>query len=147
MSKRKKTLLKILISVLLLALLFWNWILLGLLNLGFYIPLLLAPGITVMDSASTYGHVIGNGNGIQFFGAALVEAKNRELLERQVAQLQESYDVVEAVKQEGDTAELPDYMVRLDFSLEGLQDGKTEYYIVYYCCSHPLSNPLDVRGH
>ena len=126
------------------ALLFyWNsFILRGLVS-DFKSELRAAEGIEIVETVSDYGKLNGNGNGINYFGAVLVKVDNPDVLDTLVS-LNKDFDVMNYYKQEKREIDLR-YAERAHLSFENLS---TDYYVVwFYQSEHPMSNPLDIKGH
>jgi hypothetical protein len=125
------------------ALLFyWNsFILRGLVS-DFKSELRAAEGIEIVETVSDYGKLNGNGNGINYFGAVLVKVENPDVLDTLVS-LNKDFDVMNYYKQEKREIDL-DYAEHAHLSFENHGD----YYVVwFYQGEHPMSNPLDIKGH
>lgn len=125
------------------ALLFyWNsFILRGLVS-DFKAELRAAEGIEIVETVSDYGKLNGNGNGINYFGAVLVKVDNPDVLDTLVS-LNKDFDVMNYYKQENREIDL-NYAEHAHLSFESHGD----YYVVwFYQGEHPMSNPLDIKGH
>jgi hypothetical protein len=126
------------------ALLFyWNsFILRGLVS-DFKSELRAAKGIEIVETVSDYGKLNGNGNGINYFGAVLVKVDNPDVLDTLVS-LNKDFDVMDYYKQEKREIDL-NYAEHAHLSFENLSP---DYYVVwFYQGEHPMSNPLDIKGH
>ena len=126
------------------ALLFyWNsFILRGLVS-DFKSELRAAEGIEIVETVSDYGKLNGNGNGINYFGAVLVKVDNPDVLDTLVS-LNKDFDVMNYYKQENREIDL-NYAEHAHLSFENLSP---DYYVVwFYQGEHPMSNPLDIKGH
>ena len=125
------------------ALLFyWNsFILRGLVS-DFKSELRAAEGIEIVETVSDYGKLNGNGNGINYFGAVLVKVEGPDVLDTLVS-LNKDFDVMDYYKQENREIDL-NYAEHAHLSFENHGD----YYVVwFYQGEHPMSNPLDIKGH
>ena len=121
----------------------WNYILLRGLVSDFKSELRAAKGIEIVETVSDYGKLNGNGNGINYFGAVLVKAENPDVLDTLVS-LNKDFDVMDYYKQEKREIDL-NYAEHAHLSFENLS---TDYYVVwFYQGEHPMSNPLDIKGH
>ncbi|MBO5778592.1 MAG: hypothetical protein J6R82_03390 [Clostridia bacterium] len=104
-----------------------------------------AEEIAVIESKSVCGKLNGNGNGMNFFAAALVKA-TPEALDAVVSALSEEHERVSYVKQTAAKIDLSYLEHRtLIYDHKDYSDG--EYYTVYVYDSGLKSFPLDVRGH
>lgn len=125
------------------ALLFYrnSFILRGLVS-DFKSELRAAEGIEIVETVSDYGKLNGNGNGINYFGAVLVKVDNPDVLDTLVS-LNKDFDVMNYYKQENREIDL-NYAEHAHLSFENHGD----YYVVwFYQGEHPMSNPLDIKGH
>ncbi len=121
----------------------WNYILLRGLVSDFKAELRAAEGIEIVETVSDYGKLNGNGNGINYFGAVLVKAENPDVLDTLVS-LNKDFDVMDYYKQEKREIDL-NYAEHAHLSFENLSP---DYYVVwFYQGEHPMSNPLDIKGH
>ncbi len=121
----------------------WNYILLRGLVSDFKAELRAAEGIEIVETVSDYGKLNGNGNGINYFGAVLVKAENPDVLDT-IVSLNRDFDVMDYYKQEKREIDL-NYAEHAHLSFENLS---TDYYVVwFYQGEHPMSNPLDIKGH
>lgn len=121
----------------------WNSMLLRGLVSDLKSELRAAKGIEIIETVSDYGKLNGNGNGINFFGAVLVKAENPDVLDTLVS-LNKDFDVMDYYKQEKRKIDL-NYAEHAHLSFENLSP---DYYVVwFYQSEHPMSNPLDIKGH
>lgn len=104
--------------------------------------------VEILELQSVCGKLNGNGNGMSYFGAALVEADSVEQMDTLAAELKADYDAVEYMLQEGPEVHSP-YLEHKKLSFDGdkLQEGSTCYCIYFYIHDHPSSNLFDIRGH
>lgn len=102
----------------------------------------------IIDKASVYGKLNGNGNGIQFFGAVLVEGESEESISTIVADLSGQYEEVGYAKQHNSEIKVKYLEHRtLQFSFSSFLENK-QYYIIYFFNSqNPYSWPFDLAGH
>ena len=126
-----------------LVLLYWNQLILN----GMIIDTLsemnaLDIGHTEIESA--YGKLNGNGNGINYFVAILIQTDDPAEIERLVAVLEEKYDDAGYYKQEKNKIESK-YLEHRD--LYFFNYATRGYVVWFYESSHPLSNPIDPNGH
>ena len=107
-----------------------------------------ADGIEILDIRSDYGKLVGNGNGIEYYGAVLVKASSEEDVQKVVAELKDDYEVIryrEQMDKVVDAEYLPGvyYMVE-DYVFELSADS---LYSIYFITTHEDSNMLDPKGH
>lgn len=107
-----------------------------------------ADGIEILDTRSDYGKLVGNGNGIEYYGAVLVKASSEEDVQKVVAELKDDYEVIRYREQTDkvvDAEYLPGvyYMVE-DYVFEQSADS---LYSIYFIMTHEDSNLLDPKGH
>ena len=102
----------------------------------------------IVDSVSVCGKLVGNGNGMQFYGAVLVESHSET-------------DVSEFVDSLGSEFEVVGYCVQTDSQIKTdalnghfysqyenfPNDGKTYYTIYYFNSNHKYSTDFDIRAH
>ena len=104
-------------------------------------------GVEVVEIKSATGKLAGNGNGIDYVGAALICGGEAEA-KKAADSLSNDFDIVGYVEQTDSNIDIyvwernsPSYDT--DFNAEA---DKT-YYTVYFQHSTKLSNEHDVRGH
>lgn len=140
----------VIVQVLLVALFFsFNDILLGSMTRSFRRGIQQSDtAVEILDIQSVCGKLNGNGNGINYFGAALVKADSVKQMDTLAAELMEDFDTVEYTLQEGVVVEIP-YLEhrKLSFDDTELQEGETYYCIYFYIHDHPASNIFDIRGY
>lgn len=140
----------VIVQVLLVALFFsFNDILLGSMTRSFRRGIQQSDtAVEILDIQSVCGKLNGNGNGINYFGAALVKADSVKQMDTLAAELMEDFDAVEYTLQEGVVVEIP-YLEhrKLSFDDAELQEGETYYCIYFYIHDHPASNIFDIRGY
>lgn len=103
-------------------------------------------GIELIETQSAYGKLNGNGNGFNYFGAALVKADDTAVLDELIKKLDTGFEIVGYEAQRGTKIEIK-YLEHHDlyYEIEPSADG---YYTVYfYNSSHPKTNPLDLKGY
>ena len=121
----------------------WNSILLRGFVSDFKSEIRAAEGIEIVETVSDYGKLNGNGNGINYFGAVLVKVEDPGVLDTLVS-LNRDFDVINYYKQEKREIDL-NYAEHAHLSFENLSP---DYYVVwFYQSEHPMSNPLDIKGH
>ncbi|MGO4540059.1 hypothetical protein [Paenibacillus sp. 2TAB19] len=102
----------------------------------------------LVDSISSAGKLVGNGNGMQFFGAILIKSELAlEELDHYFSKYREKDGFYIVEKQ---TSRQIDVIDHGDLTFKALKADQilTDYYIVYTWGSsdYPLSD-LDLRGH
>jgi len=105
--------------------------------------------VTIIEKHSEYGKLIGNGNGIQFFGVLLVQTTDVSELDKIKSELSGDFEAVEYCKQTTQKLQVKHYEhgPAINFSTDVSAEGE-EYYCIYFFNSHhPLSNPLDIKGY
>lgn len=102
----------------------------------------------IIDKASIYGKLNGNGNGIQFFGAVLIEGESEESISTIVKELSDQYEEVSYTKQHNSEIKVKHLEHRtLQFSFSSFSENK-QYFIIYFFNSqNPYSWPFDLAGH
>ena len=102
----------------------------------------------ILDRASVHGKLNGNGNGVQFFGAVLVEGIAEEEIRQIIEQLSDEYEEVNYAQQSGNEIQLRHLEHRKPrFSYSSFAENK-QYYMIYFIESeHPYANPMDLSGH
>ena len=139
-----------LLSLLLLAILFfvnWNTLLLFQMDNTFTSAINNNNDIALIETQSVCGKLNGNGNGIQFFGAALITTQSKTDLDLLVQQLSSKYDIVQYAVQTGskiETTYLEHASLQFDSDASNI-DGA--YIVYYYNSTHYLSNDWDLVGH
>lgn len=104
--------------------------------------------IELVETKSVYGKLNGNGNGIDFFGAALIRSDSEEAINELVSNLQEKYETVEYSPQNGN-AVVSKYLEhrKLSFNHSFDSSDKSKYYTVYFFTHHKNANYMDPWGH
>ena len=142
----------VIICTLLMALvgvfIYFNDILSGNMTRSFRREIKQSTSVQLIETVAAYGKLNGNGNGMNYFGAALVTADNAEDVDTLVAELEKKFDTVGSTLQEGTQVNVS-YLEHstLFFDEAAFQDDQTYYCIYYYVHEHPYSNILDIRGH
>ncbi len=103
-------------------------------------------GIEVIEYASIHGKLNGNGNGISYFGAALINADDEDLLDAVLEKIKgERYKIVEYSAQKGQ-AVVSSYLEHGSITFKThIENGK--YIIVFFFTDHPKSDMCDLAGH
>lgn len=106
------------------------------------------PNVELLETESICGKLNGNGNGMNYFGAALVKAASDEDMDTLVSELKEDFETVGYTVVDGHKLEIP-YLEhdRLTFDDTDLQKGETYYCVYFYVHEHPASNIFDIRGY
>ncbi|MGN0375232.1 MAG: hypothetical protein ACI4EN_06995 [Butyrivibrio sp.] len=107
----------------------------------------LPEGAVLLDSVSVAGKVSGNGNGMQFFGAILIESE-LTMDEIKAHYKQFSGNQFEYIVESQEQKEIRVIDRGCSFSYLNDKEDFRNYYIIYTWGSsdYPLSN-LDLRGH
>ncbi len=100
----------------------------------------------ILELKSVYGKLNGNGNGTQYFGAALLKAESVKDLDALVAALEEKFEVVEVLEQQGAKIESR-HLEHRELKFTAALDQNTAYIAVCFYDSTRNSNPLDIAGH
>ena len=104
--------------------------------------------VQVLDTASVYGKLEGNGNGIQFYGAILVEAETEEKVAALVAELSDRYEEVGYAKQTDNAIQNKHLEHRtLAFSYPSFSENKNYFMIWFFNSQHDFAWALDLLGH
>lgn len=149
MSKKKMVVLISagILAVLVIGIACWNAIHLFFLSSDFKQQIKGTDGIQFQQMQSTYGKLVGNGNGIQFFGAALVSAESEEQVRQLVAELDEDFEVV-GYREQTNRVISSKYLEHQTLYFTELDVSNGECYQIYFFVSDsPYNNPFDVRGH
>ena len=101
----------------------------------------------IIEVRDTYGKLIGNGNGIQYFGAALLEKDAITDPDALLADLDAKFEVVGILDQKGNSVDVK-YLEHQSLNYgSALEPGK-EYVTVFYFNSwDENSNEFDLLGH
>lgn len=105
-----------------------------------------AEGIELIETQSAYGKLNGNGNGFNYFGAALVKTDDPALLDELIKKLDTSFEIAGYTSQTGTKIENK-YLDRPDLYYETEPDGDGYYTVYFFNSSHPRTNPLDPNGY
>ncbi len=104
-------------------------------------------GIKIVEVQSVYGKLNGNGNGIGYFGAALVERRSVSDIDEVVNSLDDDFEIVEFKSQTTKSLRTK-YLEHKNITFKTDIDGSDNYICIYfYNSNHPMSSPLDVSGH
>lgn len=104
--------------------------------------------VELLETDAICGKLNGNGNGMNYFGAALVRADSTEAMDTLASELKEDFETVGYTVVDGYALEIP-YLEHgsLTFDYTDFQQNETYYCIYYYIHSHPASNIFDIRGY
>ena len=104
--------------------------------------------LELLEVKSTYGKLNGNGNGIQYFAAALVLSRSEADVEKCVEQLAKMYEVA-GYSPQYDSQICSDYLEhrKISFQHSNFSVDGMYYQIFFYCSHHMLSNESSVLGH
>lgn len=100
----------------------------------------------IIETERVYGKLNGNGNGIAFFGAALVKKSAVTDMDGLLAQLDKEYENVGAVEQKGQKVESK-YLEHRSLTYDTPVPDDGGYITVYFYTSHPDSDLRDPAGH
>ncbi len=153
MKKKKAAILAIIVWILLIlsivVYIFFNDILLGAMTISFRRGIRGAEtAVRLLEVESVCGKLNGNGNGMNYFGAALVTADTPEDMDILVAELEQKFDTVGYAIQEGTRVNVNHLQYReLNFDDTKFNENETYYCIWFYVQEHPNSNIFDIRGY
>lgn len=104
-------------------------------------------GAKVVETKSVYGKLNGNGNGINYFGAALVRIDSVKDIDLLIAKLDEQFEYVDyCVPDESEIRS--ECLEHRKLSYDTVIDGSDEYISVFFYVSHhPDSDLCDLAGH
>jgi len=103
--------------------------------------------IELIETKSVYGKLNGNGNGIDFFGAALVTADSEESVKALTALLDEKFWAAEysiQTEKEIKTKYLVHEKLSFDYDFDESDDT---YYLVFFFENDKRANLMDLKGH
>lgn len=146
----KKTIVKtvIVIAVVMAVVLLLNWNNILLFQMMQKLENCVRQDVQVLDTASVYGKLEGNGNGIQFYGAILVEAETEEKVAALVAELSDRYEEVGYAKQTDNAIQNKHLEHRtLAFSYPSFSENKNYFMIWFFNSQHDFAWALDLLGH
>lgn len=135
--------------VLLSVFIFFNDILLGNMTRSFRREIRKSEAaVELLEVKSVCGKLNGNGNGMNYFGAALMTADSAEDMETLTAALEREFETVGYVIQEGTQVDVPHLEHRkLFFDDINFRENETYYCVWFYIHEHPNSNIFDLRGY
>lgn len=104
--------------------------------------------VELLEVENICGKLNGNGNGMNYLGAALVKAGSDQAMDALVADLSSDFDTLGYTVVDGKQLEIP-YLEHGNISFDDteLQDGETYYCVYFYVHEHPASNIFDIRGY
>ncbi len=101
----------------------------------------------IIELKGTYGKLYGNGNGIQYFGAALLEKNAVDDLNGLIAELDSKYEIVGLLDQNYNSIDIK-YIEHEPLSYASVLEQEKDYITVFFFISwYKGSNNLDLRGH
>lgn len=104
--------------------------------------------VTILDDACVYGKLNGNGNGINYYGAALITSESEAALEELVKTLDDRFEIAGYDLQNGKQVESKYLEHRsLSFAYNDFLGGQKYYIVYFYNSQSNLSNPFDLAGH
>ncbi len=101
----------------------------------------------IVEDQSVYGKLIGNGNGIQYFGCVLILKDSLKDEKALMEELGERFESVGCRRQEGQ--EISEKYLehrRLQYDTP-IDDGQTYLTVYFFNSRHPDSHEWDVAGH
>ena len=102
--------------------------------------------IQIVETASLYGNLCGNGNKINYFGAVLVEKESLEDIDELIAVLDNDFEFVAYCDQKTQKVEYI-YLERFNPSYETDVSGGEYVSIMFFNSWHPNSDMRDPLGH
>ena len=102
--------------------------------------------IQIVETASVYGNLFGNGNKINYFGAVLVEKESLEDIDALIAVLDEEFEFVGYCDQKTQKVEYK-YLERFNPSYETDVSGGDYVSIMFFNSWHENTNNFDILGH
>ena len=104
--------------------------------------------VELLEIQSICGKLNGNGNGMNYLGAALVQSDSAAQMDALAAELKSDFDVVDYIVLEGKQLDIP-YLEHgnLTFDYTDFREGQSYYCIYFYIHEHPASNIFDIRGY
>ena len=101
----------------------------------------------IIEEQSVYGKLNGNGNGIQYFGAVLVRKDAIEDIDALLAELDETFEIVECIEQNGSTIVSRHLQHRTLTYDTPITSENTYVSICFYNSKHSKSSLWDLAGH
>lgn len=102
--------------------------------------------IQIVEIASVYGNLCGNGNKINYFGAVLVEKDSIKDIDALIASLDNDFEFVAYCDQKTQKVEYK-YLERSNPSYETDVSGGDYVSIMFFNSRHEKSNMFDILGH
>jgi len=105
-------------------------------------------GVTIVETKAVYGKLNGNGNGIQYFGAALLQL-NPTHLSRVIDALEQHFECADGWEQTGQKIDSR-YLEHRSLSYDTVvpADSPASYITVcFFNSRHPDSIEWDIAGH
>ena len=105
-----------------------------------------AEGFEILETKSVYGKLNGNGNGINYFSAALIKADEKDV-EALIQALEAEFEVAKYYLQEDEKiATIHNEHFPLEYEVS-LNENETYYTVYVFESGIKGSNPLDPKGH
>lgn len=104
-------------------------------------------GSAIVEEQSVYGKLNGNGNGIQYFGAVLVRKDAIEDIDALMAELDETFEIVEYAEQNGNKIISKHLQHRTLTYDTPITSENTYVSICFYNSKHSKSSLWDLAGH
>lgn len=102
--------------------------------------------IQIVETASIYGNLCGNGNKINYFGAVLVEKDSIKDVDALIDSLDNDFEFVAYCDQKTQKVEYK-YLERFNPSYETDVSGGEYVSIMFFNSTHENSNMFDIAGH
>ncbi|MBQ7767474.1 MAG: hypothetical protein IJ403_01175 [Oscillospiraceae bacterium] len=99
-----------------------------------------------IEIKGVYGKLNGNGNGIAFFGAALVNKDTVSDMDALLAALDADFETVGILEQDGRKV-VSEYLQHKTLYFNTHVQGGGPAITIYFYTTHPNSNPNDPAGH
>ena len=99
-----------------------------------------------LEVKGVYGKLNGNGNGIAFFGAALVNQDTVSDTDALLAALDADFEIVGTLEQDGRKVDSK-YLQHKSLYFNTHIQGGGPVITIYFYTTHPDSNPNDPAGH
>ena len=101
----------------------------------------------IIESKGVYGKLNGNGNGVNYFGAALIAKDSVEDTDSLLAQLDETFETVGILETATQTVKT-EYNIHQALQFDTVLSDSNIYICIYfYNSTHPDSTSADLAGH
>ena len=102
--------------------------------------------IELIETKSVYGKLVGSGNGINFFGAALIRAESEDEVMEICQKLKEKFDISEYSLQTEKEIKTK-YLEHRKLSFDHDFGEEDNIYLVFFFDSDKRANLMDLNGH